>query len=67
MLTLKHILTSARMMKQTGGEYRGFYQDHIPEYSADYFLARKDSSGKRIKFNLQYETSKDGDLRIVQS
>jgi hypothetical protein len=30
MLTLKDILRVGRMMEQTGGEYRGFHEDHLP-------------------------------------
>ena len=65
MLTLKHILASARMMEQTGGKYRGFYEDHLPEHHDTGFsesLPREEA----ITLNLGYSDGKDGDVRIVQ-
>ncbi|MDD5193600.1 MAG: hypothetical protein PHF67_03365 [Candidatus Nanoarchaeia archaeon] len=67
MLTIKAIQRVRRMMEQTGGEGRGFYQDHLgseqgPALPANYVPR----PGQRtIKPNLVYECFPDGDVRIV--
>ncbi len=54
------------MMEQTGGEYRGFHEDHInPNTHVEVPLAHRDGE-HYVTVNLDYEVGSDGDLRIVQ-
>jgi hypothetical protein len=70
MLTLKHILDSMRMMEQTGGSYRGFYEDHIPDHPCNSTVLPENyhlKPGERsVRVCLHYETDPNGDMRIVQ-
>ncbi len=70
MLTLKQILESARMMEQTGGQYKGFHEDHIPEHDNHHSVLPRNYQPKprekTVKVRLDYESSSDGDVRIVQ-
>ena len=66
MLTLKDIIKNAKMMEQTGGEYRGFHEDHIPEHYDSGFREPLSPRDEAIVLSLGYEVGSDGDLRIVQ-
>jgi hypothetical protein len=68
MLNLEYILKFSRMMKQTGGQYRGFLDDHSGEKYPSCPFRPDEHSGDEdiVEINLDYECGSDGNLRIVQ-